>query len=437
MRTIPTSLLAIALLALTASLNAQEASPLAEAREAMARYEYSEAIKLLDKALESATDEAGIRDLSLQKARCQKKMLRYDAAAGTLASIMKPGALDVEVAGELADCHVNSGKLADALGLYSILRMQHPDNLYFSIQKASLLFKINDFQGCAEEGKAICSKDSIPSVLSLVGASLLKMGQVDSSLAYYRKSLRRNPSNPNTVVSVSNILLGKKDYDGVITLAKSFLEEQDGDNLPVRQILGVTYYLKDDQDEAYEVLKQLRKDGDDSYGTMYYSGLNALALNRFEVAQDCFEQAWQTDSSDVRLAVNYAVSLARDMQIRKKDGVLINNTDKAITFFSKADAMEEPDHEIMYKIHNGLGQLYFLKHDIKNALPHYETAYEYNPKDNALLVSIGYCHRLNKNYKTALRYYEKYLSLGKEGTKNYNFAKEEVTFVKSELHMLE
>ena len=189
MRTFATSLLTIALLSLTVALNAQEASPLAAAKEAISRYEYSKAIELLDKALESAQDGNEIRDLSLQKARCQKKMLRYDAAAETLASVMKPGALDVEVAGELADCHVSSGKLNDALGLYSLLSLQHPDNLYFSIQKASLLFKINDFQGCAEEGKAICQRDSIPSMLSLVGASLLKTGQVDSSLAYYRKSL--------------------------------------------------------------------------------------------------------------------------------------------------------------------------------------------------------------------------------------------------------
>ena len=429
-------ILTLALLPRMTALNAQESSPLAEAREAIARYEYSKAIELLDKALESAKDATDIRDLSLQKARCQKKMLRYDAAAETLASVMNPGAMDVEVAGELADCHVSSGKLADALGLYSILCMQHPENLYFSIQKASLLFKINDFQGCAEEGKAICSRDSIPSMLSLVGASLLKMGQVDSSLAYYRKSLALNPSNPNTVVSISNILLGKKDYDGTISLAKSFLEEAP-DNLGVAQILGVAYYLKDDQDNAYEVFKQLRKDGDDSYGTMYYSGLNALALNRFEVAQDCFEEAWQTDSSDVRLAVNFAISLAKDRIIRKKDGITINNAEKAITFFSKAEEMAEPDHEIMYKIHNGLGQLYLMKQDAKAALPHYEAAYEYNPKDISLLVSIGYCHRIRKDYKTALQYYEKYLKLGKEGTKNYNFAKEEATFVKSELHMLE
>ena len=288
-------LLLSCLILASVALHSQETDFRAEARAAMARYEYSRAIELFEKALETAAgDDAAIRDLSLQKARCQKKMLRYDAAAETLASVMKPGMLDVEVAGELADCHVSSGKLVDALSLYSLLSMQHPDNLYFSIQKASLLFKVNDFEGCAEEGMAICRRDSIPSILSLVGASLLKIGQVDSSLAYYRKSLRLNPQNPGTVTSISNILLGRKDYDGVIDLTKGFLEEVP-DNLSVGQILGVAYYLKDDQDNAYEVFKQLRKDGDDSYGTMYYSGLNALALNRFEVAQDCFEEAWQID----------------------------------------------------------------------------------------------------------------------------------------------
>ena len=164
-----------------------------------------------------------------------------------------------------------------------------------------LLFKVNDFEGCAEEGMAICRRDSIPSILSLVGASLLKMGQVDSSLAYYRKSLRLNPQNPGTVTSISNILLGRKDYDGVIDLTKGFLEEVP-DNLSVEQILGVAYYLKDDQDNAYEVFKQLRKDGDESYGTMFYSGMNALSLNRFTVARECFGNAWQIDSTDAKLA---------------------------------------------------------------------------------------------------------------------------------------
>ena len=435
MKTTAKLLLTVTLMSLAVIIKAQDASPLAEAREAIARYEYSKAIGLLDKALESTKDASEIRDLSLQKARCQKKMLRYDAAAETLASVMTPGALDVEVAGELADCHVLAGRLDYSLGLYSILSMQHPDNLYFSIQKASLLFKVNDFRGCAEEGKAICAKDSIPSILSLIGASLLKMGQVDSSLAYYRKSLRLNPSNPNTAVSIANILLGKKDYDGTISLAKGFIEEIE-DNLTLTQILGVAYYLKEDQDNAYEVFKQLRKDGDESYGTMYYSGLNALALNRFEVAQDCFDAAWQIDSSDVKLAVNYAISLARDIQFRKKDGVIIDNTAKAIKMFGKALDMAEPDPALMYKIHSGFGRAYNAKSDMAKALPHFEAAYKYNPEDISLLVSIGYCHRIRKEYKTALQYYEKYLKLGKEGTKNYNFAKEEATFVKSELHML-
>ncbi|MBO6171911.1 MAG: tetratricopeptide repeat protein [Bacteroidales bacterium] len=432
----PRLFLAAMLLFLAATgVHAQQTDNLQAAREAMARYEYSKAIELLDKALEAAAgDDTAIRDLSLQKSRCQKKILRYDAAAETLASVMKPGMLDVEVAGELADCHVNSGKLGDALGLYSILTMQHPDNLYFSIQKTSLLFKVNDFQGCAEEGMAICRQDSIPSILSLVGASLLNMGQVDSSLAYYRKSLRLNPSNPNTVTSISNILLRKKDYDGIISLTKSFLEDAP-DNMGVAQILGVAYYLKEDQDNAYEVFKQLRKDGDDSYGTMYYSGLNALALNRFEVAQDCFESAWQTDSTDAKLAVNYAISLAKDGLIRRKDGVLIDNTKKAVNLFKKASELAEPDPGLMYKIHNGLGQLYYRNENISLALPEFEKAYKYNPDDLALLVSLGYCHEVRKEYKQALQYYEKYLKLGKEGTKNYNFAKQGAAHAKSELHM--
>ena len=409
---------------------AQETDFRTEARAAMSRYEYSKAIELFDKALETATDdEAAIRDLSLQKARCQKKMLRYDAAAETLASVMKPGVMDVEVAGELAECHVSSGKLADAFLLYNLLSLQHPDNLYFSIQKASLLFKMNDFEGCLDEGKAICSRDSIPSVLSLVGASALKLGQVDTSLAYYRKALRLNPLNPGTVTSISNILLGKKDYDGVIDLTKGFLEEVP-DNLSVGQILGVAYYLKDDQDNAYEVFKQLRKDGDESYGTMFYSGMNALSLNRFTVARECFGNAWQIDSTDAKLATNYAISLFKDNMVPK-------NQIAAKRLLLRAVELTDPDPALMYKIHNGLAQLYYNVSDVNNARPHYEKAFSYYPEDKGLLISIGYCHEVRKEYKTALQYYERYLKEGKENTKNWNFAKQAITHIKSELHMQE
>ena len=409
---------------------AQETDFRTEARAAMSRYEYSKAIELFDKALENTTDdEAAIRDLSLQKARCQKKMLRYDAAAETLASVMKPGVMDVEVAGELAECHVSSGKLADAFLLYNLLSLQHPDNLYFSIQKASLLFKMNDFEGCLDEGKAICSRDSIPSVLSLVGASALKLGQVDTSLAYYRKALRLNPLNPGTVTSISNILLGKKDYDGVIDLTKGFLEEVP-DNLSVGQILGVAYYLKDDQDNAYEVFKQLRKDGDESYGTMFYSGMNALSLNRFTVARECFGNAWQIDSTDAKLATNYAISLFKDNMVPK-------NQIAAKRLLLRAVELTDPDPALMYKIHNGLAQLYYNVSDVNNALPHYEKAFSYYPEDKGLLISIGYCHEVRKEYKTALQYYERYLKEGKENTKNWNFAKQAITHIKSELHMQE
>ncbi len=409
---------------------AQETDFRTEARAAMSRYEYSKAIELFEKALETATDdEAAIRDLSLQKARCQKKMLRYDAAAETLASVMKPGVMDVEVAGELAECHVSSGKLADAFLLYNLLSLQHPDNLYFSIQKASLLFKMNDFEGCLDEGKAICSRDSIPSVLSLVGASALKLGQVDTSLAYYRKALRLNPLNPGTVTSISNILLGKKDYDGVIDLTKGFLEEVP-DNLSVGQILGVAYYLKEDQDNAYEVFKQLRKDGDKSYGTMFYSGMNALTLNRFTVARECFGNAWQIDSTDAKLATNYAISLFKDNLVPK-------NHIAAKRLLLRAVELTDPDPALMYKIHNGLAQLYYNVSDVNNALPHYEKAFSYYPEDKGLLISIGYCHEVRKEYKTALQYYERYLKEGKENTKNWNFAKQAITHIKSELHMQE
>ena len=70
-------------------------------------------------------------------------------------------------------------------------------------------------------------------------------------------------------------------------------------------------------------------------------------------------------------------------------------------------------------------------------LPHYEKAFSYYPEDKGLLVSIGYCHEVRKEYRAALQYYERYLKEGKENTKNWNFAKQAIAHIKGELHMQE
>ncbi len=362
------------------------------AGSAISKFEYSEAIVLLDSAIARVGSEAELRDLKLLKARCQKKLMRYEAAAETIADAMQPGVPDVELAGELAECNVASGKLEDAFSLYCILCMQYPDNLYFAIQRASLFYKFGDYESCIEASKAICEKEQIPGVVSILCSCLLKF----------------------------------KDYDGIISTADAFLAGHP-DNKTIRQVLGVAYYLKEDQDNAYEVFKQLRNDGDESYGTMYYAGLNALSLNRFTVARECFEKAWQIDSSDVKLASSYAYSMYKDIGPL---GIM-----PAIEMFGKAISLTEPDHMTMYTIYARRAKCQYDITRYKEAIEDYKAAYSFNNSFESYSLAIARCYEAMQDYRNALTWYEKYKATPGLSEDQLTGITYSINRLKSEIHM--
>ena len=389
-------------------------------------YDYKSAVSLIDSALSDTTlAQPSIRELNLQKAKCLKKLFRYNAAAETLASILQYD--DMEVMAELADCHSQAGRYPEAMILYSQLSRMRPDNLYYKVQKAAMEYRSEDYINCIGTGKDICKTDTIPTIFTLIAGSYNQLNQLDSALAYYGKALQVNPYNRGTVTSMSNIYLQKKDYDSVISLTSSYLEEME--DWVVNPILGLAQYLKGDYKSSYDTYyRQIKEGGDESYSTLYNMGLANLALGQTGYAEEYFTKAWQTDSSDVNLAYNLGMS-----KVRGNTPTSMN----ALEYFDKALKMMEPDSTMMYKILSGRALSYYKKMDFRKAIPDYLKAYEYNPSYISALSTIAYCHEMLKEYKKAEEYYEKYLKFAKEGTENYNFAKKGLEYVKGQLFMEE
>ncbi len=160
-------------------------------RAAMAKYEYSHDISLIDSALvrRDTADTEALRTLSLMKARCQKRLYKFGEACATLGPVAFME--DVEVMGELADTYASDGKLDDALGTYYTLVSQQPGNLFFRLQVLGLFNRMGSWNDCIAEGKAALQIDSLPQILSIVGHAYSKTGQADSSLVYYGKALKK------------------------------------------------------------------------------------------------------------------------------------------------------------------------------------------------------------------------------------------------------
>jgi tetratricopeptide (TPR) repeat protein len=105
--------------------------------------------------------------------------------------------------------------------------------------------------------------------------------------------------------------------------------------------------------------------------------------------------------------------------------------------YDKALKMLEPDPIMMHNIYGSRAMSFHRTEDFRTAIRYYEQSYRYNSKNISALSSIGYCYERLKEYDKALEYYERYLKLGKPGSKGYQFVEESIAYIRQEKFMEE
>ena len=378
-------------------------------------------------SLVAVSDSAAARGLVLRKAALLKRMYCFDEAAEALSSLLRPGSMDTEVLGELADCHYQAGRSPEAMLLYMQLTQLHPEDLGNQVRFLSLLNRAGALSDVVARGREVLQRDTLIPVLTLVGDAFNKMEQPDSAMHYYGAALRRRPRNASVVSKMSNILLERKDYDGALSLAENYLA-LDSLNIDILRIKGLAYYLKENwmlSADAFELAVEL---GDDTYAPHYYLAKDYSGLHMFREADEHFMRAWQLDSTRASLALEIAVN--------RTNGIAAYRTG-VVPWFEKALKMMEPDSTLMSSIYQNYATAEYTRMDWDKAISLYQKAYEYNQKNISALSTIGYCYEQKKDYRHAVEYYERYLKVGRPGTRAYQFVEESLRFVRAERFMEE
>ncbi len=391
-----------------------------------AQAQSSSEIAALD-SLAAVSDGATARSLVLRKATLLKRMYCFDEAAEALSSLLIPGSLDTEVLGELADCHYQAGRSAEAMLLYMQLTQLRPGDLGNQVRFMSLLNRAGALPDVVARGREVLQRDTLIPVLTLVGDAFNKMEQPDSAMRYYGAALRRRPRNASVVSKMSNILLERKDYDGALSLAENYLA-LDSLNIDILRIKGLAYYLKENwmlSADAFELAVEL---GDDTYAPHYYLAKDYSGLHMFREADEHFQRAWQLDSTRASLALEIAVN---------RTNGFVGYQAEVKPWFEKALRMMEPDSTIMSSIYQNYATAEYTRMNWDKAISLYQKAYEYNQKNISALSTIGYCYEQKKDYKRAVEYYERYLKVGRPGTRAYQFVEESLRFVRAERFMEE
>lgn len=368
------------------------------------------------------------RDSVLTEARYLKSVFRTDEAIGKLSGLVTPEVFDEDVMAELADCHFQSGDYESASGTYFLLASRAPGNIIYKIRQMQIYSRLKAWPNTIQAGKAALQLDSIPAVMGVVGDAFRQMEQSDSALWYYRRSLALRPRNTAVLSKAMDILIGKEQYDEAISLAAPFLSE-DPDNYTIAPLQGLAYFRKTDYDTAVDIFQRQEDIGNDIYPIHYYLGQSYWRTKVIYRAEQELIAAWQIDSSDVNLA--YYIAAVKSEAYRPFE-------EDVKPWLDKAWDMIQPDAALMSRLHQQYGLGYYKNRETwDKAIEHYKEAYRYNPKLISTLTAIAYCYELQKDYKHALEWYEKYLKVARPGTTGYEFAQRGAEYAKGELFMNE
>ena len=411
-------------------------------QRAIDRYDYKTALYIIDSlATEIGTDSVvvaqnkeAVIDLALQKARCLRRLYRMQESVEVLAEVLYLDQYNIELMADLAESHMQVGNTLEAFNLYGILTQMQPDNPYFKICQARILYREKQYEESIAACKVITAQDTIPEILSMTADAYKSLGKADSALVYYNHVLAMRPGHVPTMSKKADILLSEKQYIPVIEMSREYLEEEP-DNMTMLPIYGLALHLQGSYPLSIEQFEHQRDLGDDSYAVHYYLGLNHYMMDNWSRAVEELEKAYQIDSSDVTLVYQLAHAKSHMPIMTGMESHRLNPESERL--YSKALEMLQPSPTMM---HNIYGSMAMARHTIAQyaeAIKYYELSYKYNPKNISALSSIGYCYERLKNYTKALEYYERYIKLGKPGTAGYKFVEESIEYVKQEKFMEE
>ena len=409
-------------------------------QESLDRYDYKTAIAIIDSltarigsdSTAIVENKETVIDLALQKARCLRRLYRMHESVEVLADVLHLDQFNIELMADLAESHTQAGNTMEAFSLYGILSQMQPENLYFKLCRARILFREKQYEESINACKDIIVQDSIPEILSMTADAFKNLGKADSALVYYNYVLSKRPKHVPTISKKADILLSAKQYIPVINMSREYLKE-DPDNMTILPIYGLALHLQGNYPLSLEQFEHQRKLGDDSYAVHYYLGLNHYMMNKWPRAIEELEKAYQIDSSDVTLVYQLANAKSHITIMKSMESSGLNPESERL--YAKALEMLQPSPTLLHNIYGSMAMARHKIEQFEDAIKYYELSYKYNPKNISALSSIGYCYERMKNYKKALEYYERYIKLGKPGSAGYKFVEESIKYVKQEKFM--
>ena len=363
-------------------------------QEALQNYQYNEVLILLE------SEPSTLENLQL-KAYCYEKLYNYTSALEIYKQLREQYPDDANLAIGMAECAAQAGNSQLSVQCWLAADSLSPGNQFIRTRKVMAYYRNSNWKETISQAKTVFEVDSVPMLMRMVGDAFLYSFEGDSAIWYYARTTRRNPSDYLAISKLANIYISAKFFDSAIDLTQQFLENINPDHQQIGLLNGMAHYSAANYKEATDRLRNNVILGDSSYTTCYYLGMSLYASKLYYEATTWLEKAYnQANGSnrDIRLLYYYGTALSWTY-----------NRKRGIEVLAEGVSIIEEMNEMLFDFDNSFGDAYMRSSNYPKAIEYYQSAYKRDTDSHSLLYNIGYCYELNKDYKNAITYYERFL----------------------------
>lgn len=362
-----------------------------EIRQAIANYQYSEALEMLD-------NEPPERDNLLLMADCYEKLYNNQTALEIYKQLTEEYPDDPTLMIASAESAIRAGDSKLSLHYWVKADSLRPESPFIQTQKTLAYYRNSNWDETIKQAKIVFDYDSVPMLLRIVGDALLQTKYTDSARMYYLKALEKNPADHLSVLKLGGIYVGNENYLEAIDLTEDYLVNVNPDRQLIGQLNGVAHYSVGNYKEAVDRLKYNVELGDSSYTTCYYLGMSYYARKLYTDAITWLEKAYYHQTPDVNLLYYFGTSLTRGFDRNRGIEILGEGVAKIVEM-----------EALLYDFDCSFADAYLRSQNYSKAIEYYKSAYKRRGDAHHQMYNIAYSYDLMGSDENAITYYKRFL----------------------------
>lgn len=258
--------------------------------------------------------------------------------------------------------------------------------------------------------RSLLKKDSLNYYYAKqAGKNFLDMEEIDSAIYYYEYAFVLNQQDVFLAHRLGNLHFLNQDLPAAIRRVSTGLVF-DSTNLDLLKLRGYLFLHSQQYIPAITDLEKAWSMDSLSVFTNKYLGMSYHEEKQFDEARRMLMRAFTLDSQDAETAF----FLGNACRWSKHE-------EEAVGYFHKAIELRQPDPGKLKDIYLQLAELLKVLHRFDEAFDAYDKALACDPADNTIYFKIAQVYDRNLDQKkTAIAYYEKYLSGASTGQQLFN-----------------